>query len=176
MSSLVQRVIHGEPEAVSQFYRLYAPKIERYLIKRLPVDDAKEITNDVFIDAIDSLVNLKTEDNVLGWLCRIAHHKAVDFYRKRKIKSILLSTLPFLEPLAAEIDQPEFQLEKKILRARIQKVFYIISEKYRRILRLYYEEEYSIKEIATILNLSSKATESLLFRARQSFKEGYGRT
>lgn len=162
-------------EAVSHFYRLYAPKIERYLIKRLPLDDAKEITNDVFLDAIDSLVNLKTEDNVLGWLCRIAHHKAVDYYRKRKIKSILLSTLPFLQPLAAEIDQPEFKLEKKILRNRIQKVSHLISEKYRRILRLHYEEEYSIKEIAVILNLSYKATESLLFRARQSFKEEYGR-
>jgi DNA-directed RNA polymerase specialized sigma24 family protein len=51
-----------------------------------------------------------------------------------------------------------------------------ISQKYRSILRMHYEEQMPVKTIAIALNLSPKATESLLFRARQSFIKAYERT
>jgi len=175
MTTLLDRILCGEPEAVSEFYRSFAPKIEKYLLKKLPPEDALEITNDVFLDAIDALPTLQNTNNVEGWLYRIARNKIADYYRKRKIKSFVLSTMPFLQILASEIDEPEFQMEKNKVRDQIETAFHIISGKYRHILLLHYEEERPVKEIALLLNLSPKATESLLFRARQSFKEAYGR-
>lgn len=175
MKSLINQVLSGNPEAVTQFYQLYAPKIERYLQKKLPHDDAKEITNDVFLEAIDSLPTLHDKENVQGWLYRIAHHKMVDYYRKQKLKSFALSKLPFLELVASEMHEPEFQMEKNKIRDSLEMALHKISDKYRHVLFLHYEEGLPIKDIATILNLTPKATESLLFRARQSFKEAYGR-
>ena len=97
----------------------------------------------------------------------------VDFYRKRKIKSILLSQVPFLQIVANEINQPEFQYEKNKIRDRIETAFHSLSLKYQKILRLHYEEKVPVKELANIFSLSFKATESLLFRARQSFRLAY---
>ena len=175
--SFIKRILAGDSKAVIQFYKSYSPKILSYLSKKLPrFEDAQELTNDVFLEAVDSLSLLQREENTSAWLYKIAHNKMVDFYRKRKIKSILLSQVPFLQIVANEINQPEFQFEKDKIRDRIELTLHNISEKYRKILILHYEEEISVKELAKIFNLSFKATESLLFRARQSFRLAYARS
>lgn len=158
------------------FYQEYSPRILRYLKKHLPPDEAKEILNDVFFEAVDSLPTLKKQTNLQAWLYRIAHNKMVDYYRKKKIKSFLLSQIPYLDIIAQEIHQPEFILEKNKVRDNIESAMYKISEKYRSILRMHYEEHMPVKQIAVVLNLTPKATESLLFRARQSFIKAYERT
>ena len=175
-SSFIKRILVGDSKAVIQFYKTYSPKILAYLSKKLPRrEDAQEITNDVFLEAIDSLSFLEREQNVSAWLYRIAHNKMVDFYRKKKIKSILLSQVPFLQIVASEINQPEFQFEKNRIRDKIEKTFYQLSEKYQKILRLHYEEKIPVKELTKIFSLSFKATESLLYRARRQFMTSYER-
>lgn len=174
--SLFKRLAAGNSYAVVSFYKLYSPKILPYLSKRLPTnEDAQELTNDVFLEAIDSISLLRDQNNILSWLYKIAHNKTVDYYRKRKIKSILLSQIPYLEIVAAEINQPEFQFEKNKVRDKIESAFKSLPEIYRKILKLHYEEKISVKELAMIFNLSFKATESLLYRARQGFKLAYER-
>jgi RNA polymerase sigma-70 factor (ECF subfamily) len=176
MKSLVERIIAGDSQSVVELYTLYSPRILHYLTKRLPTsEDAQEILNDVFLDAIDTISLLRTSKNLQAWLYQIAHHKTVDFYRKRKIKSIILSQIPYLEIVDAEVHQPEFQFEKDKVRDKIESAFKSLPEMYRKILKLHYEDKISVKEIAVMLELSFKATESLLFRARQSFKLAYER-
>lgn len=174
--SFIKRILNGDSKAVIQFYKSYSPKILAYLSKKLPRhEDAQEITNDVFLEAIDSLSMLRKEQSTLSWLYRIAHNKMVDFYRKKKIKSVLLSQIPFLQIVAQEINQPEFQFEKDRVRDEIEIILHSLSQDYQKILRLHYEEKISVKALAEMFNLSFKATESLLFRARKSFKLAYER-
>ena len=175
--SFIKRVLAGDTGAVVLFYKSYSPKILSYISWKLPRrEDAQELTNDVFLEAIDSLSMLRKDENVSAWLYRIAHNKMVDFYRKKKIKSILLSGMPFFEVVASEINQPEFQFEKNKIRDGIELALHCLSLRYQEILRLHYEEKIPIKTLAVKLNLSFKATESLLFRARQSFKLAYARS
>ena len=174
--SLIDKILSGDEQAVASFYRLYAGKIAKFLRYKLPGEEVGEIVNDVFLDAIDALPTLHTETNLQAWLYKIAHNKIVDYYRKKKIKSILLSQIPFLEIIASEVSEPEFQMEKDKIRDRIEASMREISEKYRRILKLHYEDDMPIKQIALVLNMTPKATESLLFRARQSFIHAYERT
>ena len=176
MSNLVRKILAGNSQAVIDFYNSYSPKIFRYLKKELPrEEDAQEITNDVFFDAIDSLSLLKSEENILAWLYKIAKNKRADYYRKKRIKGILLSHIPFLEIVSAEIHQPEFQFEKDRIRDKIEESMHSLSEEYQNILRLHYEEKIPVKDIAILFDMSFKATESLLYRARQSFKKAYER-
>ncbi len=175
MRNLIDDVRNGSPQAVSEFYKSLSPKILNYLIRRLPAkEDAEDLTNDVFLEAIDSLNLLKIDENLSAWLFKIAHNKMVDYYRKRKIKSLLLSQVPYLELIANEIHQPEFQFEKNRIRDKIEKTLRALSVNYQKILRLHYEDNIPIKQIALEFNLSFKATESLLFRARRQFQILYG--
>ena len=174
--SFINRILKGDSQAVIEFYKSYSPKILSYLSKKLPRhEDAEDLTNDVFLEAIDSLSLLRKKENTSAWLYGIAHNKMVDFYRKQKIKSMLLSQAPFLQIFANEIYQPEFQFEKNRIRDKIEEALHNLSHNHRIILQLRYEKGVSVKEIAKTLNLSFKAAESLLFRARQSFKLAYER-
>jgi len=172
--SFIKRILRGDSHAAVEFYRSCSPKILSYLSKKLPrYEDAQELTNDVFLDAIDSLSMLKKKKSIMAWLYRIAHNKTVDFYRRRKIKSVLLSQMPFLQVISSEINQPEFQFDKNKIRDTIESALHSLSQKYQKILMLHYEEKISVKELARVFNLSFKATESLLFRARRSFRLAY---
>lgn len=160
---------------IVNFYKKYSPQILRFLQKKLPPNEATEILNDVFFDAVEDLFTLKKQTNLKAWLFKIAHNKTVDFYRKQKIKSFLLSQIPYLEILASDMTQPEFILEKNKLRDNIEATILSLSKNYQKILRLHYEDQMPVKLIALELNLSPKATESLLYRARQQFIKAYER-
>src|SRR5579883_3159878 len=174
MEKIIERILSGDSQAVVEFYTQYSPHILRYLSKRLPqTEDAQELVNDVFLEAIDSLALLKKEENLKAWLYKIAHNKMVDYYRKKKIKSLLMSQVPYLEIVAHEIHQPEFQFEKNKVRDKIEHTLHQLSEKYQKILRMHYEEHMPVKAIAIELDLSFKAAESLLYRARKEFQALY---
>lgn len=176
MASLIDRIITGDSDAVLQFYKEYSPSLMNYLSKKLPrQEDAEEILNDIFFEALDTLSFFQNKSTVKTWLFRIAHNKIADFYRKRKLRSILLSQVPFLEIVAEEIDQPEFEFEKKKISERVDKAMHSLNARYREILTLKYVKRFSIKRIAIELHMSVKAAESLLFRARQSFMLAYER-
>jgi RNA polymerase sigma-70 factor (ECF subfamily) len=176
MKTIVQKILEGDSQAVIAFYKTYSPRIHRYLQKKLPPEAAQEILNDVFLDAIDSLATMHKQTNLQAWLFQIAHHNVVDYYRKKKIKSFLFSQMPYLELVAGEMHQPEFILEKNKIKEKIETVMRSLSEKYRTILKMHYEEQIPVKLIAVELNLSFKATESLLYRARKDFIKVYERT
>ena len=175
MQSLVKKILEGDEAAVELLYRTYSKDILRYLQKRVPHEEASEILNDVFLEAIDGIALLKKDANLKAWLYKIAYNKTIDYYRKSKVKTFFISQMPFLEVIDYEVHQPEFQMEKRELRERIEKALRSISEQYRKILTLRYEYQMSVKEIALVFQMSVKAAESLLFRARQSFIRAYER-
>lgn len=176
MQNVLKDIKQGSPEAVALFYQKYSPKLLAHLKYKLPnTEDAEEVLNDVFIAAIDDIHFFRGDCSINTWLYKIARNKIVDFYRKKKIKSVILSQAPFLEIIAQEFHQPEFQFEKDKIRDKIETAFINISEKYRKVLKLHYEEKTPVREIARIFGLTFKATESLLFRARKSFLLAYER-
>ncbi|MBI2465384.1 RNA polymerase sigma factor [Candidatus Shapirobacteria bacterium] len=177
MISLIEKILQGDKRATVAFYQQYSPNIFDYLKKRLPrEEDAQEVLHDVFLEALDALPLLRKKESISSWLYTIARNEVVDFYRKQKIKSILLSQIPFLQLVANEVNQPEFEYEKERVRERIEKSFSLLSPHHQKILRLHYEDGIAVKQLAIFFNLSFKATESLLFRARQSFIRAYERT
>lgn len=174
MTHIVKRILKGDAGAVEIFYEHYSHGLLRYLKSKLPKEeDAQELLNDVFLDAIEELPTLHKYSNVKSWLYQIAHHKIVNFYRKGKIKSILFSQFPYLRIVAQELHQPEFQLERRELTIRIKLTLEKLSQKYRQILHMHYIEDLPVKIISVKLNLSFKATESRLYRARIQFIKYY---
>lgn len=175
ISNIVNRILMGDESAVEILYKKYSGSVLRYIQKKVAKEDAGEILNDVFCDFIDNLFLLRNCQNIQSYLFGIAHNKIANYYRKKKIKAILLSQLPFLELVDNEIHRPDFQYEKNVIRDKIETTLHSLSKEYRTILQLHYEEDIPVKQIAIILNISYKATESLLFRARQSFIKNYAR-
>src|SRR3989304_527296 len=97
MKSLVDKILDGDEQAVVQLYQTYSSQLLKYLQNRVPHEEASEILNDVFLEAIDGMVMLKKDTNLKSWLYKIAYNKTIDYYRKTKVKSVLISQMHFLE-------------------------------------------------------------------------------
>ena len=174
---LIAEVIRGNKKAAKIFYQKYAPAL--FLLIKNKIDkreDAEEILQDTFLSIFDSLSFFDFRSSVLTWAKSIALHEVADFYRKRKIKSLIFSHLPFLEKLASQALGPEMSFQQKEVKEEIEKVFACLSEGYREILRLKYIEGLSMAKIANLRQISVKAVESRLSRARLAFQKEWQKT
>lgn len=177
MTNFIEDILNGDKSAVIALYKTYSTRIINFVQKKLPTkEDSQELVNDIFLEAIDNLPKLQKHEHLDTWLYSIARNKIADYYRKRKVKSMLFSQLPFLEIIEKEVHQPEFELEKNRIRGKIETTLHNLSKKYRNILLLHYEENMPIKKVSEKLKISFQATQSLLFRARQAFKKIYNNT
>ena len=136
--------------------------------------DVEDIVQETLISIYDSLVLFKGKSSFFTWACAIAKHEIADFYRRKKIKQIVFSRLPFLQGLVSEALGPELAYQELEAKTKIVNTLKRLSEGYARILRLKYVEGLSMRQIANQLNLTVKAVESKLTRARLAFQKVYG--
>lgn len=156
----------------TQVYRQYGEQLKRFIRQRVDDEaDIAEIFQETMLAAWESRARFQHQSSFFTWLCGIAKHEIADFYRKKKIKTILFSRFPWLESLASQALGPEQALLKKELSAKVWRVMSRLSEGYQQVLRLKYYHGLSVAEIAQQLNETVKAVESRLFRARKAFAE-----
>ena len=136
-------------------------------------EDAWDLTQETLISASQSLPLYGGKSSFSAWLYGIARHEVADFYRKKKIKTVLFSHLPFLEELADRAFGPEEEIIEKELKIKVKKVLTNLSEGYSVILRLKYIDGDSVSQIAQKLGLPYKTVESRLTRARVAFQKAW---
>lgn len=174
MEKIVNKILNGDKRAVRQFYREYSPKVRAYLsVKLAREEDIEEILQDVFLSALDSLTLFRGDSSVGTWLISIARHEVADYYRKRYIRKTVLQTSRLFDEVAQELETPEFLYKKNKIKKRFNNALSSLSKKYQDVLFYKYEMGMSVKEIASEMDMSFKATESVLYRARAAFADAY---
>jgi len=149
-------------------------KLKKFIASKVSnPEEAEEIFGETLVSATECLGLYSGKSSFFTWLCGIAKHEIADFYRKKKIKTILFSRLPWLENLASEALGPEQILLRKEAIKRTKRTLKNLSEGYQQVLRLKYYQGLSVKEIAHQLNETVKAIESRLTRARKAFAKAF---
>lgn len=171
---LVDKILSGNKKAVNLFYQFYKPKLLCFICRKVNnKKDAEEILQDIFISALDSLPVFKFNCSLSTWLYTIAKHEVIDYYRRKKIKTLIFSHFPVLEKIVDKALGPELALQEKEMKQKIFNTFKNLSEGYSEILRLKYIDGQSCAEIASQLGKTVKAVESKLFRARLAFQKEF---
>jgi RNA polymerase sigma-70 factor (ECF subfamily) len=155
-------------------YKKYYFGLKKFISQK--IDDegvVEEIINDVMLAVMNSEKNYRQKCSEFSWVCSIAKHKIVDYYRKKKIKTILFSVNPIFEEIADKALTPERDVLKNELKNEIKKTLSELREGYKNLLRLKYIEGKKIAEIAREMNLTVKAVESRLIRAKKEFREAW---
>lgn len=167
---LVKRILSGNEKALLYFFRHFQRSLAGYISKKIANEaDVEEILQDTLLATIEGLRDFSFRSSLFTFICSIANHKIIDFYRRKKIKNIVFSKLPEVEPLLSTLLGPEEKLDEELLRQKIKETFKAITPKYEKILKLKYIYGYSVAEIAQKLSISFKSAESQLFRARKAF-------
>jgi len=149
-------------------------RLKKFITNRVSSpEDIEEIFQDTLISASECLELYSGKSSFFTWLCGIAKHEIADFYRRKKIKTILFSRLPWLENLAAEALGPEQVLLREEAIRKVEQTLKSLSEGYQQVLRLKYYQGLSVREIARRLNETVKTIESRLARARKAFAKAF---
>lgn len=133
----------------------------------------EELTNDVMWAAIKSRGDFANKSAEFSWICGIAKHKVIDYYRKKKLKTVLFSISSKFEEIADSALSPERDVLKNELKEEIKATMAEISEGYANLLRLKYVQGLQTSVIASLLNTTIKAVEGRLKRAKIKFCENW---
>ncbi len=179
---LVRRMIAGDQTAFEQFADNYIPPLYRFALRRLDRDRelAREIVQTTLCKAIAKLSTFRGEAALITWLCACCRNEIAAHYRKdnRSIREVELPSREVASNdslMAATVDGPERALLRKENAELVHVVLDSIPPHYGQVLEWKYLDNLSVKEIAGRLTMRPKAAESMLTRARQSFRNGYAR-
>ena len=140
------------------------------------VEDAEEITADVFVEVHRRLQQFRGDAAIETWIYRIAVNKSLDFlrYKNRQKRKGFLVSLFGKDESALEISSfhhPGAAAEQKENTAVLYAAINELQENQRTAFILSYIEELPQKEVADTMQLSLKAVESLLQRAKTQLRK-----
>jgi RNA polymerase sigma factor (sigma-70 family) len=153
------------------FYQKYYNSVRGFVSRKIGDEGTiDELTDDILLAAYESLPGFNGKCSEFSFICAIAKHKIIDYYRKKKLKTILFSTNPIFEEIADQAIGPERDALKNELVEEIESTLREVKEGYGKLLRLKYVEGWKTSAIAILTKLSIKAVESRLVRAKKQFQ------
>ncbi|MGD9902556.1 MAG: RNA polymerase sigma factor [Vicinamibacterales bacterium] len=178
--ALVRRLLAGDERAFDEFFADYFPRLFRFALARLRDEDAaEEVVQAALVQAVRKLHTWRGEASLFTWLCTICRREAAA-WAERAARRV---HVPFgdddpevrgaLESLARAADGPEASLARGDLARLVQLALDQLPPRYSRVLAWKYLDELTMQDIATRLDATPKAVESLLTRAREAFREGF---
>lgn len=166
---IIRSILKGHGERYDDIVERYQTGVYRtaYYYTR-NAEDARDITQEIFIKAYNSLEGFKQGAAFSTWLYRIAVNHCLDWCRKKKP---LYAEAACLNNLHDMRDGPEDLLLRQETAAAVQAAVANLPDIYRTVLILYYFEDFSPQEIAEITDTSKRTVETRLFRGRKLLKE-----
>ncbi len=131
-------------------------------------DLAKDIAQDSWTTIIDRIHLLKESHSFGGWALRIVYSKSLDELRKNSRKQIKQ------DAYKKELEKESFsedEQDSKLLKIRLLESIKQLPSHQQDVIKLFYIQEYSLKEISSILSISVGTTKSRLFHAREKLKK-----
>jgi RNA polymerase sigma-70 factor (ECF subfamily) len=175
-----QAVINKDQAAYAELMKRYKKPVYHMVLKMVRnVDDAEDLTIEAFSKAFKSLHRFKKDYTFSTWLFRIATNNAIDFIRKKKLRTVSIHnsyTDDNGEAVAMDIEDegtltPQ-DLAIKKQRIELMRMFVDkLPAKYQRLVKLRYFQELSYEEIATELEAPLGTIKAQLHRSRELMKE-----
>ena len=162
-----------QPDA--RFERVFAAHhaaVQRYLARRLALDDVNDATADVFVVAWRRIDDMPAGSE-LPWLYGIARNTVRNVRRGADRRRALERRVSGLAP--PEGPEPDTQLLMRVEDERLLAALATLRGPDREILRLRTWEELSNRDIAAVLGLSESAVHMRLSRARKRLAHAFNR-
>jgi RNA polymerase sigma factor (sigma-70 family) len=173
LSMVPDRVVRGTADVFTEFYKVYLPKVFRYISYKVSdVHLAEDLTSAVFEKA---LTRFKTYDEKKAafatWVFRIARNTVIDHFRaSARNKTVTLEDMTAEPP--AEGTPEEAVLEKE-RNAALRRCLDALTEREREIVQLKFAGEMNNRQIAGLVGLSDANVGVILYRAVRKMRAEY---
>ncbi len=130
-------------------------------------EEAEEVAQDTFLKAFRSLSKFKGDAKFSSWIYRICYNTCLDHLKKNKRKPNTVAIDDITEAEVKTLESALEQLEQKEYQESIKKCLRQLPDDEGYIVTLFYFEDLSVDEIATITELSKSNVKVKLFRSRK---------
>ena len=164
-NKLVEEYLGGEEAAFSELVKKYLKPIYNFIFRLVSNrETAEDLTQEVFVKTWKNIKRYNPNKNFKTWLFAIAKNTTFDWLKKKK-------EIPFsafeekegnnaLENISSDEFLPDEILERKNIAEELDAILQKLPPHYRAVLLLHYKEDFSLHEIAEILNESYNTIKS----------------
>ena len=128
-------------------------------------DLSKDIAQDAWQTIIYKINELQDIDRFSNWAFRIVYSKSLDALRRLSKERVHLKNYSKVQDITEELYD-----EKTTLKKALFKAIKALPEQQQLVVKLFYIEDYSLKEISKTLQISVGTAKSRLFHAREKLK------
>lgn len=168
--NLIHKAKIGDVSAYNELYQNYYQFVYRYAWQLSKKEaDARDITQEVFLQVYKSLPNLRDDNLFVPWLRKITNSKCQLIFRKNK--DVLYDSDQISTELGKEKrkefvpqDYIRFMSDKEILIYLLSQ----LSEKKRTVLDMFYLQQMSLNEIAEAMDINVNTVKGRLHEARKA--------
>jgi len=164
---LVEQYRSGDQLALQKLVRRWHKSFcEKAFWLTKDADASKDIAQESWNAIILKLDTLKDSGSFQSWALRIVFNKAMDWMRnQQRTKKKYESYHNHNNPIDEEKNDNE------VLKRELLLAIKSLTVEHQVVLRLFYVEEYSLKDISALLELSVGTVKSRLFHARENLKQ-----
>jgi RNA polymerase sigma-70 factor (ECF subfamily) len=167
-------------ESFQEFYAQYKTLVYNVALNYVQnIEDAEEITQDVFVQLFQSIATFKQQSSLKTWIYRITINKSLDFLKHKKSQKRFFifgkrSENEFEIQNISNFEHPGVLLENKEKSKLLFGLINQLNENQKTAFILSKIDGLSNPEIAVIMQLTVSSVESLLFRAKENLKKKLG--
>ncbi len=170
----VARALEGDEWAYAQLVGKYSKALHHHISRTVHATrEVEDLVQEAFIKAFNALGTYSSSYAFSTWLYKIATNHAIDFLRKKRLK-----TLSIDKPVQGKDGELQMELpdvtyrpdrhivesqRSDVLKAAIDK----LPPKYHRVIVLRHQQEMTYEEIADTLQLPLGTVKAHIFRARR---------
>jgi len=170
-------LIHRNQFDLNKLYQTHKVLVYNVALNYLQnVEDAEEVTQDVFVKVYQSLDTFKEESHIKTWIYRITINQSLDFIKKKNSKKRFFSfgrksDNEFEYTNSSNFEHPGILLENQEDAKVLFDTINTLPENQKTAFILAKVDGLSNPEVAEIMEMSISAIESLVFRAKNNLKE-----
>lgn len=165
---LIKRIKHGEYELFDKVIQEYQNPLFAFLYRMVrDADDARDLCQDTFFKAYKYIRSFKEEARFSTWLFRIGYRLALNLIKRRKKHVESLAQVDQVKDMEDSVQR----LERKEIGSIVGRIMDEIHTNYRVALHLFYKEEKTYNEIATIMKIPENTVKSHIFRGKEAIRK-----
>ena len=170
MEELIELAKNGDQEAFTKL--IISMKNELYGVARTRLksaDDIDDAIQETMIIAFNRLNTLQENKFYKTWLVKILINECNHIYRKQRLKEILgfEDIATYEEVLTKEV------IDEKISDMNFEELIKKLTYEEQIILKLFYKNEYTTREISFVLNKNENTVKTTLRRAKEKIIHNY---
>jgi RNA polymerase sigma-70 factor (ECF subfamily) len=171
---LLEQFAQGQPAAFDRIVAIHQERITRLAYRLLGWQaEAEDIVQEVFLAAWKQRKHFRAQSSLETWLTTITINRCRTHRRRRWLHWRWLGRQIGVRPRATEsADAPAARDE---ISEQVRRAVQDLSPADREVIVLYYLEQMSVAQMASLLNASPNAIDVRLHRARQRLKEKLSR-